>query len=41
MKKSAMILGNALIVLVILGLTLFYTSGEYRRMYQARDLPKE
>ena len=36
MKKSAMILGNALIVLVILVLTLFYTNGEHRRMFRTR-----
>ena len=36
MKKSAMILGNALIVLVILVLTLFYTNGEHQRMFRTR-----
>ena len=35
MKKTAMILGNALIVLVILGLTLFYVSSEHKRMFSS------
>ena len=31
MKKSAMLIGNVLIVLTILGFTLFYVNGEHKR----------
>ena len=34
-KKNLMILGNALIVLVIIGLTLLFVSNEHKRMYSA------
>ena len=36
MKKSVMILGNALIVLIILGLTLLFVSNEHKRMFAAQ-----
>ena len=36
MKKSVMILGNALIILIILGLTIFYVSSEHKRMFSAQ-----
>ncbi|MDT3390009.1 MAG: response regulator [bacterium] len=35
MKKNLMILGNALIVLVIIGLTLLFVSNEHKRIYSA------
>lgn len=31
MKKSAMLIGNVLIVLTILGFTLFYVNSEHKR----------
>ena len=34
-KKNLMILGNALIVLVIIGLTLLFVSNEHKRIYTA------
>ena len=36
MKKNVMILGNALIVLIILGLTLLYVNNEHKRMFSAQ-----
>ena len=36
MKKSVMILGNALIILIILGLTVFYVSSEHNRIFSAQ-----
>ena len=35
MKKNLMILGNALIVVVIIGLTLLFVSNEHKRIYSA------
>ena len=36
MKKITIILGNTLIVMIILGLTLFYISNENKRMFSAQ-----
>lgn len=36
LKKNVMILGNALIVLIILGLTLLYVNNEHKRMFSAQ-----
>ena len=36
LKKNVMILGNALIVLIILGLTLLFVSNEHKRMFAAQ-----